>query len=300
MVFKPPSQAAVAKTFPKLINITPINNGGFKAVFSATAGSKKEALKLIYIPPVANPTKEDEILAQKESKGRVRRELELLGKIKCPEIVKLGSLKPMEVQIENQDFIAYTEEFLEGKNLWDLIQAGGPRPREDELRALFTSLVTAIDELWNQHKTVHRDIKPMNVMKLTNAKRPFVLIDLGIAFVVGETALTNAGFPCTHRYMAPEMIQANFRDSLDFRSDLYTTALTIYEYAAQRHPIAGNLEDKMTTITRAIKDIPAPLKDQRSDLSADFCGTIDQMLKKLPSLRPGNLKVLLAKAGTRP
>jgi serine/threonine protein kinase len=299
-VFKPPSQAAVAKAFPKLANITSISNGGFKAVFSSTAGNKKEALKLIYILPVVNPSKDDEVLAQKESKARVRRELELLGKIKCPEIVKLGSLKPVEVQIEGQDFIAYTEEFLDGKNLWDIIKAGGAKPTEEELRALFTALITAIDELWGQHKTVHRDIKPMNVMKRFNAKKPFVLIDLGIAFVVDETALTNAGFPCTHRYMAPEMIQVNFRDNLDFRSDLYTTALTIYEYAAQRHPIAGSLEDKMVTITRAVREIPAPLKDYRSDLSADFCETIDQMLKKKPALRPSNLKILLAKAGARP
>lgn len=300
MAFKPPSQAAVAKAFPNLANITPIRNGGFKAVFSAMAGAKKEALKLIHIPPVANPSKEDEVLAQKESKGRVRRELGLLGKIKCPEIVKLGSLAPTEVQIEGSDFIAYTEEFLDGKDLWDILTARGAKPSEDELRALFTSLITAIEELWGQHKTVHRDIKPLNVMKLADPKRPFVLIDLGIAFVVGETALTNAGVPRTNRYMAPEMIQANFRDSLDYRSDLYTAALTIYEYAAQRHPIAGTLEDAMVTITRAVRDIPAPLKDHRADLSADFCETIDQLLKKKPALRPSNLKALLAKAGTRP
>ena len=56
----------------------------------------------------------------------------------------------------------------------------------------------------------------------------------------------------------------------------------------------------MVTITRAIRDIPAPLKDYRADLSADFCETIDQLLKKKPALRPSNLKALLAKAGTRP
>ena len=299
MAFKPPSQVAVAKAFPKLDNISPIRNGGFKAVFSATAGGKKEALKLIHVPPVANPSREDEVLAQKESKGRVRRELGLLGKIKCQEFVKLGSLRPTEVQIEEQDFIAYTEEFLDGKNLWDLIKEDGAKPTERELRELFTAIVTAIDELWGQHKTVHRDISPLNVIKLADGKRPFVLIDLGIAFVVGETALTSAGFPCNHRYMAPEMIQANFRDSLDFRSDLYTTALTIYEYAAQRHPIAGSLEDMMVTVNRAVRDIPAPLKDYRADLAADFCETIDQLLKKKPSLRPGNLQALLVKAGTR-
>ena len=227
------------------------------------------------------------------------REINILSTLKCPEVVKLGSLPPKEVRIDGQDFIAYSEEFLEGKTLWDILREGGKKPTEAELRTLFTSLINAIEEM-RKKKTVHRDIKPPNVMKLANPKRPFILLDLGIAFVIGETALTNAGFPRTNRYMAPEMIQPNFRESLDYRSDLYTTALTIYEYGAQRHPIAGNLEDSMVTISRAVHEIPAPLYKHRPDLPTNFCDTIDQLLKKKPSLRPANLKALLAKAGSPP
>jgi serine/threonine protein kinase len=298
MSFKHPLPAAVAKILPEFANIAFIQKGGFKAVYSATAKTKKEALKLVFIPPVSYPKNDDEVLLQKEVKSRIRREIELLAKLRCPEIVKLGSLAPKYVQVDGQDFIAYSEEFLDGKTLWDILRAGGTKPTEDELRSLFTALINAIEELWG-HKTIHRDIKPPNIIKLANPKRPFVLLDLGIAFVVGETALTNAGFPRTNRYMAPEMINPNFRDTLDYRSDLYTTALTVYEYGAQRHPIAGTPEDPMVTITRAITEIPSPLRDHRADLSADFCDTIDQLLKKKPALRPANLKALLAKAGSR-
>jgi serine/threonine protein kinase len=296
MAFNHPSPASVAKILPEFVNIAFIQKGGFKAVYSATVKTKKEALKLVFIPPVSDPKNEEEVLLQKEVKGRVRREIELLAKLRRPEIVKLGSLAPKYVQIEGQDFIAYSEEFLDGKTLGEILRAGGAKPTEDELRSLFTALLNAITELW-EHKTVHRDIKPLNIIKLSDPKRPFVLLDLGIAFVIGETALTNEGFPRTNRYMAPEMIHPNFRDNLDYRSDLYTTALTVYEYAAQRHPIAGNLEDQIVTISRAVNEIPSPLRDHRADLPADFCETIDQLLKKKPSLRPSNLKALLAKAG---
>ena len=49
--------------------------------------------------------------------------------------------------------------------------------------------MNAIRELWG-HGYVHRDIKPKNVMKLKAPNREFVLLDLGIAFAVNETALT--------------------------------------------------------------------------------------------------------------
>lgn len=296
MTFKEPSVADVAKAFPDIEDIAYIQKGGFKAVYSAKAKSKKLALKLVFIPPVVNPKSEEQVLIQKEMKGRIRRELDLLAKLKCPEVVKLSPPAPRDVQIGGTDYISYAEEYLEGSTLWDVIVAGGAKPTEDELRALFTSLIYAIEAMWAL-KAVHRDIKPGNIIKLNDPKRPFVLLDLGIAFVIGETGLTNAGFPRTNRYMAPEMIHPSFRETLDYRSDLYTTALTVYEYAAQRHPIAGSREDQLVTISRAVHDIPAPLHSHRADLDSGFCETIDQLLKKKPSLRPANLKALLAKAG---
>jgi len=39
--------------------------------------------------------------------------------------------------------------------------------------------------------TFIRDIKPKNVIRLDDANRPFVLLDLGIAFSVRETPLTS-------------------------------------------------------------------------------------------------------------
>jgi serine/threonine protein kinase len=134
-------------------------------------------------------------------------------------------------------------------------------------------------------------------MKLSNPEREFVLLDLGISFSVRETALTYQPDvrlpPATYRYLAPEMMSANFRASLDFRSDLYSAALSIYEYAARKHPIARDYDDVMNTISRALRVVPAPLKSARSDLSDPFCTLIDQLLKKKPSLRPANISKLI-------
>lgn len=161
---------------------------------------------------------------------------------------------------------------------------------------LMKCLLLAIKELWSM-RYIHRDIKPANVIKLDDPQRPFVLIDLGIAFGLLETGLTyNAAFrdpPATFRYLAPEMANPAFRSNLDYRSDLYTAALTCFEYAAGQHPIARDSDDVIRTVTRALHDVPRPLQSLRPDYSPAFCRLIDQLLKKKPALRPANLDSLI-------
>jgi serine/threonine protein kinase len=102
--------------------------------------------------------------------------------------------------------------------------------------------------------------------------------------------------PATYRYIAPEMLSPAFRDTIDYRSDLYTAALTIFEFAAGEHPLAKNRDDFIQTISRAIRDTPQHLKTKRPEFSEELCDTIDQLLKKRPALRP-NLSALLKQFG---
>ena len=101
--------------------------------------------------------------------------------------------------------------------------------------------------------------------------------------------------PATLRYLAPEMMLPDFRERLDFRTDLYTTGMTIFEYAAGRHPLAKDRDDLMRTISRALHQPPAPLNQYRTDLPDSFCKLVDGLLKKKPALRPANLAMLFHK-----
>ncbi len=294
MSFTPPDVGLIRQAFPQIQNIAPLDSGGFKAVYRIGIGGKVEAFKLILIPSYEGNQDADSL--RQESIGRVRREVAALARSVGPEIVKLGSLPLIAVKIDDADYVAYSEEFLEGDDLWKLLISGMPKPPERELRLLFATLLKAIRELWG-HGYIHRDIKPKNVMKLKNEARRFVLLDLGIAYSVQETALTaNPGqrMPlATYRYLAPEMMSPNFRETIDYRCDLYTAAMTVFEYAAQRHPLAQNKDDMMRTISRALHQPAEPLAKLRPELSAGFCQTIDQMLKKKPALRPANLNLLI-------
>jgi hypothetical protein len=67
----------------------------------------------------------------------------------------------------------------------------------------------------------------------------------------------------------------------------------VYEYGAKAHPFARDADDAIKTISRAINEEPKPLISVRPDISPEFCGLIDQMLKKMPALRPANLERLI-------
>jgi serine/threonine-protein kinase len=285
-----PDIALLEEAIEEVEDINLIGEGGFKAVYKATVAGGKEALKVIFIPHEdAQPEARSEILL------RVKREIESLNLCRCPYIVKLGTLVPRSYNIEGHEYLVYTEEFLEGQDLLERIRTRY-RPSFAECKSLFTCLLAVITEL-KAKDLIHRDIKPGNVVAFVDESRPYVVLDLGIAFKIHSTAITmnpemRQG---TLPYMAPEMFEPHFREMIDYRSDLYSAGVTIYEYASGVHPIARRGEDDFTTMYRIISQKPSPLIGHRPDLPASFCEIIDQLIRKKPILRPSNLTELLKK-----
>ncbi|MDI6809192.1 MAG: serine/threonine-protein kinase [Candidatus Eisenbacteria bacterium] len=269
-----------------------ITSGGFKAVYEAFIAGTKEALKVIFIP-----REEDEPEAHSEILGRVRREIESLRMCESPYLVKLGSLTPRSSVMGGHEYVVYSEEFLEGSTLHSLIQSAG-RPTFEQCRSLFRCLLEVIREL-RARGLIHRDIKPGNVIATDVPGRPYVVLDLGIAFKLHSTAITinpemRQG---TLPYMAPEMFEPRFREMLDYRSDLYSAAVTVYEYAAATHPIARRAENDFTTLHRIAYMKPKALSEHRPDLPFQFCELVDQMIRKKPALRPSNIDVAIKTLG---
>jgi hypothetical protein len=93
------------------------------------------------------------------------------------------------------------------------------------------------------------------------------------------------------------MLRPGFRQTLDFRADLYSAALTVFEYSAQIHPLAKTHDDLVETLSRIATQAPRSLKKEHPDFSAGFCHLIDQALKKKPALRLANLRRILDQLG---
>ncbi len=292
------AEAQVAALCPEFLDIREIDAGGFKTVYRARHEGRDEVIKVIGIPQPDG--REFMERFREECIGRVAREVEILNRCQSPFLVRTGALSLFTKTVDGQDYVLYSEEYLPGRDLWTILRAGGERPSEGEAKQLMRCLLLAIQELWGM-RVIHRDIKPKNVMKLNDPNRPFVLLDLGIAFSLVETGLTyNAAMrdpPATFRYLAPEMGDPHFRANLDYRADLYTTALTVYEYASGHHPIARDSDDPVRTVTRALRQLPDSLAKHRPDFSKRFVRLIDQLLKKRPALRPANLDHLIRETG---
>ncbi|PJC73544.1 MAG: hypothetical protein CO012_08915 [Syntrophobacterales bacterium CG_4_8_14_3_um_filter_49_14] len=274
----------------KIANLTFVAQGGFKAVYKGTYRGETEAIKVVWIPQDLNG--ED---LRDEIAGRVTREIEALRKIETPFIARLGTFLPQLFKIGEYEYLIYSEEFLDGKNLRSKLQQNH-KPDITELKTLAVSIFEAI-RILKAHDLIHRDIKPDNIIALKDNTRPFVILDLGIAFKLHGSGLTRNPIyrPGTLPYMAPEMFNPHFRDTIDYRSDLYSAGVTIYEYASGKHPIAKRGEDDYTTMYRIVKVAPIPLASHRPDLPPEFCQIIDQLIKKLPALRPSVIDTLSKK-----
>lgn len=299
MAFTAPTVEQIQAQFQQVQSVEFLQKGGFKAVYRARIAGKPEALKLVNIPNLEGEEFAEEF--RLECLKRITREVQVLGRCQTPFLVKLGSLPPTGVRFASQEFVAYTEEYLDGDDLKKLIERR-VRPDENEVRTLLVCLLKAIRELWSMG-IIHRDIKPGNVIKLNQSDRPCVLLDLGIAYSIVDTPLTFGAEhrppPGTFRYLAPEMLQPNFRVALDFRSDVYTIGLTVFEYAAGQHPLAESRDDLVTTLSRILRERPKPLGQFRPEFSPVLLRTVDQMLKKWPALRPANLEEMIVRLEAR-
>jgi serine/threonine protein kinase len=271
-----------------------IKSGSFKSVYQVTTTEGvNEVLKIIRLPQDVS-SDEARALRQQEL-GRAKREIELLGQMSSPYVVKLGTLTPTLMDVGGEPCMAYTEEMLLGHDL-EAVIAERKQPTSDEIKKLLSSMAQAIRALWSQNKTVHRDIKPANIFATGAAERPYVLLDLGIAYNVNEPGLTvnPSHIPATPLYMAPEMLDPNFRETLSYRADLYSAGVTTFEFATGgTHPLAKTGDHLAKTLTRILHQEPLRLASLRPDLPASLTSLIDQLIKKNPALRPGNITLIL-------
>lgn len=291
-VFSPEQLGPV---FPEFTSFRHMANGGFKSVYcvSRADGGAEEVLKIICLP--VGTQNEEAAAIRDQELGRVQREIAVLRSCTSPYVVKLGHFTPRMVEIGESSCYAYSEELLSGGDLAAFALAGGPQPDATEVRRLLRCLVLAIQALWRDQRIVHRDIKPANVFATRDPARPFVLIDLGIAYDVSMPGLTIRPdiIPHTPLYVPPEMLKPAFRENLSYRSDLYAAGICAYEYAAGEHPLAKRGDDIRQTYTRVLQQEPRQLAELRPDLPSPLCDLIHQLLKKDPALRPANLALLL-------
>ncbi len=134
-----------------------------------------------------------------------------------------------------------------------------------------TGILTAL-EFSHAAGVIHRDIKPANVM-ITQSNAVKVM-DFGIARAVSDSSATLAhtnGIVGTAQYFSPEQAKG---ETVDFRTDLYSTGVLLYEMLTGKPPFTGE-----TAVSVAYQHVsetaPAP-----SSINPSISPAIDSVVMK--------------------
>ncbi len=142
-------------------------------------------------------------------------------------------------------------QFVEGKDLFEILKRDGSFAQEDVLRWT-TGLLDALDYLHSQAPPViHRDIKPQN-LKITT-RGDVILLDFGLAKLSSDdtqNALSVFGY--SRKYSPLEQIQGTGTDA---RSDIFALGATMYHLLTGKPPI-----DVLARASAIVAGNPDPFK----------------------------------------
>jgi serine/threonine-protein kinase len=139
-------------------------------------------------------------------------------------------------------------EFIKGLTLKQLIEAGDILPTPVGLR--IAKQICAGLAAAHEVGVIHRDIKPQNI--LIEATGGLKIMDFGIARLKEERGMTAEGTVVgTPDYMSPEQARGQ---TLDFRSDIYSTGVVLYEVFTGTLPFDG--DSPLAVVLKHIQESP--------------------------------------------
>jgi eukaryotic-like serine/threonine-protein kinase len=165
-------------------------------------------------------------------------------------------------------------ELVEGPTLRDVLRDGRKILPE---RALELT-AGVLDALGYSHRAgiIHRDIKPANVMLTTNGT--VKVMDFGIARAVADTSATmtqTAAVIGTAQYLSPEQARG---ETVDARSDLYSTGCLLYELLTGRPPFTG--DSPVSVAYQHVREAPVPPSQIDPEISPDIDAIVLKALAK--------------------
>ena len=204
--------------------------------------------------------------------ARFLREGKVASRLEHPGIVKVYDVG------EDDGRYYIVMEFVDGRNLLDMVSEDGPLPAGKALR--ITKQVAEALAYAHELEVVHRDIKPGNII-VTDAGDAKIA-DLGLARPIrDDTEVTNPGAVVgTPIYMSPEQCRGS---AVDARSDLYSLGATLYMILTGKPPFRG--DSTATLIHRVVNEMPKPLKTLVPDVPDKVVTLVQRMMAKHPVAR---------------
>ncbi len=247
-----------------------IGRGGMGVVYLA----RNRQLDRLEVLKVVSP----ELLQKPGAFERFSREIRSAARLNHPNIVTAYSSPRIG------DNLVFAMEYVDGKDLADLVKSHGPLPIQN---ACYYAYQVAVG-LQHAHEKgmVHRDIKPNNLIVTRHGKRQLVkILDFGLAKASSEKVddgLTLDGQMLgTPLYVAPE--QTLDAKKADIRADIYSLGCTLYCLLTGKPPFSqGNLYE----ILKSHQSVEAPpVESLRSEVPFELSAAVAKMLAKDPAQR---------------
>lgn len=221
--------------------VSRIARGGMATVYLAVDRrlDREVALKVMH-PHLAEGTSGSTFVA------RFRREARTAARLTHPGLVGVYD------QGVDGETSYLTMEYVEGTNLRRRIAEEGALTVRESLRVL----ESVLDALAAAHRAglVHRDVKPENVLLMSDDDR-VRLGDFGLARAVTEVTSTTTGTVLgTVAYLAPELVTHGASDA---RTDVYACGVLLYEMLTGRQPFTGETPIQVA-FQHVSSEVPAP------------------------------------------
>ncbi|MBX3132370.1 MAG: protein kinase [Gemmatimonadaceae bacterium] len=268
-----------------------IGRGGMGIVYRGRDKRLKRPVAIKLLPP--------ELAFRSEIRSRFLREAEMAAQLSHPHIVPIYSVD------EREGLVYFVMALVEGENLGSRIARKGAVAPE-EARRILREVGDALAYAHSQN-TVHRDIKPDNIL-IDGATGRTMVTDFGIARAVSEgseSKLTATGIAIgTPAYMSPEQ-SAGDRD-IDGRTDLYALGIVAYQMLCGDLPF--NATSAPALLVKHLSEKPVPI-EQRAHVPSDLARAVMLCLEKNPddrfpdarafvqALETGNVPQLPARMG---
>lgn len=207
-----------------------IGRGGMAEVYAGTDRrlNRRVAIKVLRPDLARDPMFQE----------RFRREAQSAAGLNHPNIVAIYDTgEDLIGEDANQVSIPYiVMEYVDGVTLRHMLN-NGPRILPERALEVIAGVLAALDYA-HRHGIVHRDIKPANIM--INAHGDAKVMDFGIARAMSDAATSvtaTSAVMGTAQYLSPEQARG---ESVDARSDIYSTGCVLYELLTSSPPFNGD------------------------------------------------------------
>src|SRR5215510_14388374 len=203
--------------------------------------------------------------------------------LRHPSIIRINDVDQTE-----EGWAYLVMEWLDGRTLYDELRRHGSLPIERASRLL--DQICAAVEYAHSKNVIHRDLKPGNIMLVSNEQggeqgeqegEAIRILDFGIAKVLDATLGINTQVAGTYYYTSPEQLTRGA--VIDRRADIYSLGVVLYQMLIGEMPFKADSMPEM--IRLHCEAPPRPLREVNPAIPQAVEDVVLKTLAKKPADR---------------